>query len=133
MASVSDPQHASSPLPPRTYERYLLPDMTPTRINENRGHGHNYHHKQRPRRNKSELTDVTTIQQRPHTYNNQPYLPNGATGGHTGLPPGATPLLPNNGRIVQTGGVRVLCIADVRGELQFQNLTIAILIDFKAI
>jgi hypothetical protein len=58
---------------------------------------------------------VENEQQRPHTYNNQPYLPNGAAGGHTGLPPGAAPLLPNNGRIIQTGGVRVLCIADVRG------------------
>lgn len=57
------------------------------------------------------------LQQRPHSYNNQPgYLPNGAAGGHTNLPPGAAPLLPNQGRIIQTGGVRVLCVADVRGE-----------------
>jgi hypothetical protein len=55
-------------------------------------------------------------QQRPHSYNNQPYLPNGAAAGHSGPHPGAAPLLPNNGRIIQTGGVRVLCIADVRGE-----------------
>lgn len=48
---------------------------------------------------------------------NQAYMPNGAVAGHTGIPPGATPLLPNNGRIIQTGGVRVLCVADVRGEL----------------
>jgi hypothetical protein len=54
-------------------------------------------------------------QQRPHTYNNPGYLPNGAVGSHPNLPPGAAPLLPNNGRIIQTGGVRVLCIADVRG------------------
>jgi 3',5'-cyclic AMP phosphodiesterase CpdA len=64
------------------------------------------------------------LQQRPHTYNNQPYLPNGAAGGHTGLPPGAAPLLPNNGRIIQTGGVRVLCIADVRGGSLSESRTI---------
>lgn len=58
---------------------------------------------------------IYKIQQRPHSYNNPGYLPNGATGGHTGLPPGAAPLLPNNGRVIQTGGVRVLCVADVRG------------------
>ena|SRR5436190_16269526 len=50
----------------------------------------------------------------PHTFNNnQGYLPNGSTSGPT---PGATPLLPNNGRVIQTGGVRVLCVADVRGK-----------------
>jgi hypothetical protein len=43
-------------------------------------------------------------------------MPNGAAGGHPNLPPGAAPLLPNNGRVIQTGGVRVLCIADVRGK-----------------
>jgi hypothetical protein len=58
---------------------------------------------------------ITTLKQRPHPYNNQGgYLPNGATSGHT-LPPGAAPLLPNQGRVIQTGGVRVLCVADVRG------------------
>ena len=57
----------------------------------------------------------TFLQPRPpHTFNNnQGYLPNGSTSGPT---PGATPLLPNNGRVVQTGGVRVLCVADVRGK-----------------
>lgn len=50
-------------------------------------------------------------------------MPNGAAAGHTGLPPGATPLLPNNGRVIQTGGVRVLCVADVRGKLYFKELT----------
>ncbi|KAH6679645.1 hypothetical protein B0J14DRAFT_581261 [Halenospora varia] len=59
--------------------------------------------------------------QRPHTYNNPAYLPNGAAGGHTNLPPGAAPLLPNNGRVIQTGGVRVLCVADVRGNLRSLN------------
>lgn len=66
----------------------------------------------------SEENGVLTIlskQQRPHTYNNQGYLPNGAVGGHPTLPPGAAPLLPNNGRIIQQGGIRVLCVADVRG------------------
>jgi hypothetical protein len=62
----------------------------------------------------SELTGQ--MQPRPHTYNNY-NLPNGAAGGHPNLPPGAAPLLPNNGRIIQTGGVRVLCIADVRGKI----------------
>lgn len=51
---------------------------------------------------------------------NQAYMPNGAVTGHTGIPPGATPLLPNNGKIIQTGGVRVLCVADVRGELDLK-------------
>lgn len=60
--------------------------------------------------------------QRPQTYNANPvYLPNGATGGNTGLPPGAAPLLPNNGRIIQNGGVRILCVADVRGNLKSLN------------
>ena len=40
-------------------------------------------------------------------------MPNGAAG-HSNLP--TQPLLPNNGRVIQTGGIRVLCIADVRGE-----------------
>ncbi|RDW75180.1 hypothetical protein BP6252_06322 [Coleophoma cylindrospora] len=61
---------------------------------------------------------VPYTQQRP--YNNPGYLPNGAVGGHSTLP-GATPLLPNNGRVVETGGVRVLCVADVRGNLKSFN------------
>ncbi|KLU87935.1 Ser/Thr protein phosphatase [Magnaporthiopsis poae ATCC 64411] len=58
-----------------------------------------------------------------HPYgNNQGYMPNGAVGGHTvAVPPGATPLLPNQGRIIQTGPIRVLCIADVRGNLRSLN------------
>ena len=60
------------------------------------------------------LTDMA--KQRQHQYNNPGYLPNGANQGHPNLPPGAAPLLPNNGRVIQTGGVRVLCVADVRGE-----------------
>lgn len=49
-------------------------------------------------------------QPRPTPYN-QGYLPNGASG----PVPGATPLLPNQGRVIQSGPIRVLCIADVRG------------------
>jgi hypothetical protein len=64
---------------------------------------------------KYELPLTTTIQQRPHQYNNQGYLPNGAPAVHQSLPTGAVPLLPNQGRVIQTGGVRVLCVADVRG------------------
>lgn len=45
-------------------------------------------------------------------YSNQSYLQNGTSG----PVPGAQPLLPNNGRIIQSGPTRVLCIADVRGE-----------------
>ncbi|KAN0087274.1 Protein of unknown function (DUF2433) domain containing protein [Elaphomyces granulatus] len=55
----------------------------------------------------------------PHSFATQSYLPNGAAPG--GPVPGATPLLPNNGRIVQTGNVRVLCVADVRGNLRSLN------------
>ncbi|RKF74230.1 Uncharacterized protein C16H5.12c [Golovinomyces cichoracearum] len=59
------------------------------------------------------------LQQRSQPYNANPgYLPNGAAGPHTALPSGVPPLLPNSGRVVQTGGVRVLCIADVRAEFE---------------
>jgi hypothetical protein len=37
-------------------------------------------------------------------------MPNGGGQHH-----GPTPLLPNQGRVIQTGPIRVLCIADVRG------------------
>jgi hypothetical protein len=47
-------------------------------------------------------------------YNNPSYLPNGPTPNPV---PGATPLLPNQGRILQAGPTKVLCIADVRGRL----------------
>ncbi|RDW74657.1 uncharacterized protein DSM5745_07319 [Aspergillus mulundensis] len=54
----------------------------------------------------------------PHNFAPQGYpLPNGASG----PVPGAAPLLPNNGRIIQNGPVRVLCIADVRGNLKSLN------------
>ncbi|KAI3321202.1 hypothetical protein HD806DRAFT_503304 [Xylariaceae sp. AK1471] len=52
-------------------------------------------------------------------YNNQGYMPNGAPA--SGPVPGATPLLPNQGRILQQGPIRVLCIADVRGNLSSLN------------
>ncbi|KAH6865521.1 ser/Thr protein phosphatase family protein [Alternaria rosae] len=58
-------------------------------------------------------------QPRPYPGN---YLPNGgAPGGPSGPAPGAVPLLPNQGRVIQQGSVRVLCIADVRGNLQSLN------------
>ncbi|KAF2837584.1 hypothetical protein M501DRAFT_986389 [Patellaria atrata CBS 101060] len=55
----------------------------------------------------------------PRTYANanQTYLPNGGSG----PVPGATPLLPNQGRVIQNGSARVLCIADVRGNLRSLN------------
>ncbi|KAK6364589.1 hypothetical protein LTS17_012062 [Exophiala oligosperma] len=48
---------------------------------------------------------------------NPGYLPNGTSG----PTPGAQALLPNNGRVIQSGPVRVLCIADVRGNLRSLN------------
>lgn len=50
-------------------------------------------------------------QPRPYPGN---YMANG--GAPSGPAPGAVPLLPNQGRVIQQGSVRVLCIADVRGE-----------------
>lgn len=58
------------------------------------------------------------------SFQQQPnYLPNGAPqqGGPLTAPtpipaPGARPLEPNQGRLVQAGSARVLCVADVRGE-----------------
>lgn len=41
-----------------------------------------------------------------------PYMQNGS-----GPVPGARPLLPDNGRVIQSGPTRVLCIADVRGKI----------------
>lgn len=65
---------------------------------------------------KNALTSDTLSQARAY---NQGYMPNGAAGGHPNLgqpAPGAVPLLPNQGRVVQSGPIRVLCIADVRGR-----------------
>ncbi|KAH7312183.1 hypothetical protein B0I35DRAFT_436322 [Stachybotrys elegans] len=53
----------------------------------------------------------------PRPYNSPGYLQNGANA----VPPGAAPLLPNQGRVIQTGPIRVLCIADVRGNLRSLN------------
>ncbi|GAM42460.1 hypothetical protein TCE0_044f16465 [Talaromyces pinophilus] len=55
----------------------------------------------------------------PHNFGISSPLPNGAA--PSGPVPGATPLLPNNGRIIQNGPVRVLCVADVRGNLKSLN------------
>ncbi|KAL9944061.1 hypothetical protein ACHAQF_005173 [Verticillium nonalfalfae] len=46
----------------------------------------------------------------PRQFNNPGFTPNGAA-----------PLLPNQGRVIQTGPIRVLCIADVRGNLNSLN------------
>lgn len=64
------------------------------------------------------VTDPYTQQPRQPFNNQGGYMPNGAPGGHPGMQPapGATPLLPNQGRVIQTGPIRVLCIADVRGK-----------------
>ncbi|KAJ9619904.1 hypothetical protein H2203_008178 [Taxawa tesnikishii (nom. ined.)] len=56
----------------------------------------------------------------PRAYS-QAYLPNGVPSGPSGPAPGAVPLLPNQGRVIQSGAARVLCIADVRGNLRSLN------------
>ncbi|KAI9708581.1 MAG: hypothetical protein M1820_003799 [Bogoriella megaspora] len=61
---------------------------------------------------------ATQAPSQPRAYN-QAYLPNGAT--PSGPVPGAQPLLPNQGRVIQSGSARVLCVADVRGNLQSLN------------
>lgn len=59
--------------------------------------------------------ELTIAKQPRNNSYNQGYMPNGAAP-HQGNPvPGATPLLPNQGRVIQSGPIRVLCIADVRG------------------
>lgn len=55
-------------------------------------------------------------QPRPYSINNQGYLPNGQASQGVHAAPGAQPLLPNQGRVIQSGPVRVLCVADVRGK-----------------
>lgn len=60
---------------------------------------------------------LAPLQQPRQSFNNQGYMPNGASAGLGQAAPGATPLLPNQGRVVQTGPIRVLCIADVRGTI----------------
>lgn len=58
-------------------------------------------------------------QQPPRHYAQGSYMPNGGGGpAHQQMPaPGAVPLLPNQGRIIDTGAIRILCVADVRGKL----------------
>lgn len=68
-----------------------------------------------------ELLLTTMLQQppsQPRAYS-QAYLPNGAGAPPqpSGPVPGARPLEPNQGRVQQVGHARVLCIADVRGEI----------------
>lgn len=71
----------------------------------------------RPWRSDRQSSLTSDANQQPRPYNNPGYMPNGAAGGHPNVPPGATPLLPNQGRVIQTGPIRVLCIADVRGTV----------------
>ncbi|EMC99653.1 hypothetical protein BAUCODRAFT_21415 [Baudoinia panamericana UAMH 10762] len=56
----------------------------------------------------------------PRAYS-QAYMPNGAPPNVSGPVPGARPLEPNQGRVQQLGHARVLCIADVRGNLRQLN------------
>lgn len=70
----------------------------------------------RQRHGVSQRLTAYEYQQPRQPYNsNQGYMPNGAPGAHPNLPLQATPLLPNQGRVIQTGPIRILCIADVRG------------------
>ncbi|KAF1813412.1 hypothetical protein P152DRAFT_395158 [Eremomyces bilateralis CBS 781.70] len=66
--------------------------------------------------NRPFATQQTANQGRPYGHG---YLPNGAA--PSGPTPGATPLLPNQGRIIHQGSTRILCIADVRGNLRSLN------------
>ncbi|EXJ90754.1 hypothetical protein A1O1_03858 [Capronia coronata CBS 617.96] len=65
-----------------------------------------------------QITLPLTYQQPRPQFPSQGYLPNGTAPAPA---PGAQALLPNNGRIIQSGPVRVLCIADVRGNLKSLN------------
>ncbi|KAK4677336.1 hypothetical protein QC764_406270 [Podospora pseudoanserina] len=67
------------------------------------------------------LASALAMASQPRPYGQGGYLPNGAVPPHPAPLPGAQPLLPNQGRIVQTGPNRILCIADVRGNLQSLN------------
>ena len=64
-------------------------------------------------------SELTMYQPRPHNFN-EGYLPNGAPGVPGSGPAGSfgSNNFSNNGRVVQNGGVRVLCVADVRGKLK---------------
>ncbi|KAL6714330.1 hypothetical protein ACLMJK_007753 [Lecanora helva] len=52
---------------------------------------------------------------RPYPYS-QSHIPNGANSGAQG-----SNFPPNNGRVIQSGGTRILCVADVRGNLKSLN------------
>ena len=56
----------------------------------------------------------TQAQQAPYypPYNSS--MPNGSP--RPGPPASAAPLLPNQGRVVQQGSTRILCVADIRGK-----------------
>lgn len=60
------------------------------------------------------------MQSHPHSFAPGYPIPNGAP--QAAPAPGATPLLPNNGRVIQNGPTRILCIADVRGMIPRQSL-----------
>ena len=68
---------------------------------------------QHPLRMHMRLTPQSYYQPRPQ-FPNQGYLPNGNV---TGPTPNAQSSLPTNGRVIQSGSTRVLCVADVRGML----------------
>lgn len=58
------------------------------------------------------------VQPRSNNYNHN-HLSNGAYNA-PGMGPGGASgpnYLPNNGRIIQSGGTRILCVADVRGMI----------------
>ncbi|KAB8345976.1 hypothetical protein FH972_023028 [Carpinus fangiana] len=61
---------------------------------------------------------LLTLTQQARPQNNG-FLPNGAP--QPNPVPGAIPLLPNQGRVVQSGSQRILCVADVRGNLSSLN------------
>lgn len=62
------------------------------------------------------------MQSHPHSFAPGYPIPNGAP--QAAPAPGATPLLPNNGRVIQNGPTRILCIADVRGTILMQILEV---------
>lgn len=64
------------------------------------------------------------MQPRPYPSYNQSHLSNGATNAPSmsSATGSGSNFLPNNGRVVQAGGVRILCVADVRGMFKSLNL-----------
>lgn len=86
-----------------------------------------YPYSRAPRRPESALIPIQfgrmhpIILQRPLTAPQpRPYPPQGPGSymqNGSGPVPGARPLLPDNGRVIQSGPTRVLCIADVRGKI----------------